>query len=233
MGGERSVQGIIAVGNLKGGVGKTTIAINLACALAAYGRVQLIDTDPQASATEWCQAGSLPIQAEWRPAWDDGRAWIDHIRHKAADYVVIDLPPMAGLDAQAAVAVADLFLVPCTPAIIDRRATTKLIAVLRQARAMRGGVRPFCVVVPSRVDRRLATGLSAERDLALLGELVGPIISQRSALQAAAASGQWIGDHAPGADSHHEFTVLARISDQLCRAARAGSQPRPGLRAFP
>ncbi len=52
---------IIAVGNLKGGVGKSTLAVNLACQLAGSLRVHLVDADAQATAAEWLAGGSLPI----------------------------------------------------------------------------------------------------------------------------------------------------------------------------
>lgn len=43
----------IAVTNMKGGVGKTSIAVNLAHGLAREHQVLLVDTDPQGNATAW------------------------------------------------------------------------------------------------------------------------------------------------------------------------------------
>ena len=54
---------IVTVGNLKGGTGKSTIAVNLARELAVGppGRsVLLIDADAQATASDWLTGGGGP-----------------------------------------------------------------------------------------------------------------------------------------------------------------------------
>ncbi len=57
---------IIAVINQKGGAGKTTIALNIAAALAAEGkRVLLIDADPQQTAQDWAAVRSSLPPSRW------------------------------------------------------------------------------------------------------------------------------------------------------------------------
>ena len=63
---------VIAVVNLKGGCGKSTIAVNLACELASSGsKVLLVDNDSQGTATHWLRDVRLPVQCQFMPLEND------------------------------------------------------------------------------------------------------------------------------------------------------------------
>ena len=80
---------ILSVCNLKGGSGKTTVAVHLACALKqlAEWNCVLADADRQATATAWSEQGRLPITVvrqelqEARPSERfPGMTWITSIK---------------------------------------------------------------------------------------------------------------------------------------------------------
>lgn len=126
----------IAIISQKGGAGKTTLALHLAAAAQDAGSVSLIiDTDPQATASQW---------AAWRqdapPEVIDSppprlAAKVAQAREQGAGVIVIDTPPHADSAARAAVEVADLVLIPCRPSAFDLSAiqtSAKLVQLLRK-----------------------------------------------------------------------------------------------------
>jgi chromosome partitioning protein len=210
---------IIAVGNLKGGVGKSTLAVNLACELAAGRRVVVLDADAQATASEWGGLGKLGVPVEPLPLDDERKAaaWMRRVRSAPADIVVIDLPPHNGAATAAALMMADLFLVPVAPSGLDIRAATKALDLLREARTARGDGKPMALLVPSKVDRRTGAGREIEAALHEMGERVGPAIGARSAFVDSATAGEWVGAFAPRSVAHQEIGALAAVVERLTK----------------
>jgi chromosome partitioning protein len=203
---------VIAVLNLKGGCGKSTIAINLACELAASsGSVLLLDNDSQGTASHWLSHGRLPVQGEFMPLEndEDGERLVHAVAGRNERYVVLDAPAHVGAAALAAGKIADLVLVPVTASGVDLVATRAVVDVIRQARAQRRSSAPKCLIVPSKIDRRTDAGRRIDEQVRQFGETVGPSVHQRTAFVDAFGAGQWIGDFAPQSAAHYDITALA------------------------
>jgi chromosome partitioning protein len=132
---------VITVAQQKGGAGKTTLAANLAAALAGGARVAVLDIDPQRSLARWhgLRAGRSGVPAialsdlsGWRLAGE-----IDRLR-RSHDVLVVDSPPQVESDAKAAIRAADLVLVPVQPSPPDLWAAEGTLKLVRdEKRAFR------------------------------------------------------------------------------------------------
>jgi chromosome partitioning protein len=142
---------IITVGSTKGGVGKTTLALNIAIARAISGRdVWLIDADRQGTASTALairgEAGKLPVIATAH--YSDGgalRSQVLHQRNKFQD-IVIDAGGRDSTALRAALVLSDLVLVPFQPRSIDVWAVADIAALIEEARAMRDGLQALAIL---------------------------------------------------------------------------------------
>lgn len=203
---------IVAVVNLKGGCGKSTIAVNLACELAGAGDgVLLIDNDSQGTASHWLSSGRLPVRGEFMPLEndEDGERLVRAVAARNDRYIVLDAPAHVGAATQAAGKIADLVLIPVTASGVDLVATQAAVELIRKARAIRRSGGPRCLIVPSKIDRRTDAGRQIEERLLRFGEAVGPTVHQRTAFVEAFGAGKWIGDYAPQSPAHYDISSLA------------------------
>ncbi len=208
----------IAIGNKKGGVGKSTLAINLGCELASRGRtVLLFDTDEQGTSAGWCARGDLPLQCRSLPIEDAGQAasFITEVKGCTEDIVLIDLPPHTREATEAALVVCDLFLVPVTPSGADFTSTGKVLALLREARQIRNGA-PKALLVPSRVDRRTSFGKEISEALTGFEEPICPAVCQRSVFVDCFGLADWVGRVDPKSPAYAEIVSLTnRVEEML------------------
>ncbi|MDQ2779971.1 MAG: ParA family protein [Pseudomonadota bacterium] len=125
---------VIVVANPKGGVGKSTLATNLAGALAAAGRsVMLGDIDRQQSSRGWLasrehqSAGTLPLIHGWEVRRD---AVVKP--PKGMTHVVLDTPAgLHGKRLDAVLRIADRMLIPLQPSLFDIQATHDFVQAVR------------------------------------------------------------------------------------------------------
>jgi chromosome partitioning protein len=202
---------IIGVTGKKGGSGKTTVAVNVAGALAEiFTEVLVIDSDPQGTVLTWRAAGNsdFPVQVMGLP---------QPVIHQEApkfaqkyDAVVID-SPSGYQDEQiqrSVMLAASLVVIPVQPSAVDIWSARDTAALVEQAKLYNPDLKAHLLI--SRAQPR--TRLSQEAREALEG-LSLPVfqttISQRISLAEAPLYGKLILHYANN-PAAAEFRSLAR-----------------------
>jgi len=206
------VSKIITILNGKGGVGKTTTAINLAATLSEKAKVLLVDADIQGSASWWF--GRSKDSWGFDLAQETNSQLLNRLsKIEGYDLVVVDTPPALRSEALAAVvAIADYLVLPTPTAPMD-------LAVLIDT--VRSAVTPVGIahrVLLTKVDSRsLGEALEAQNTLMELGiPVCNAFIRTYKAHERAALEGvpitQWRGKNAREAEADYR-----RVANELQR----------------
>jgi chromosome partitioning protein len=205
---------IISVLNQKGGVGKTTLSINLAGHFAQKGmRVLLVDADPQGSSLAWSATRELepafPVVGMAKPTLHRDLPAVA----SAYDVTIIDGAPRVSELARTSILAADFVLIPVQPSPFDVWASEDIVKLVLEAQQYKDSIKAAFAV-----NRKIAnTAIGRDVTAAFEGypfDVLPQTIGQRVAFAEAAAGGLTIMEMAPASDAAREIAALATAIEQ-------------------
>ncbi|MEO7092587.1 MAG: ParA family partition ATPase [Polyangiales bacterium] len=206
---------IIAFAGQKGGIGKSTTAINVAVAAHDRGiRVLLVDADPQGTARTWAdvasEAGHVTPTVVAMGATMHKAGQLSSIA-ATYDLTIIDCPPRHGDIQRSALMVADLVVLPSGPSAADAWALAAALEVVKEAQILRDEL-AACILI-TRKQGRTALARSARKVLESSGlTVLASELGYRVAYQEALALGRGVTTHSPrDAAAAEVFNLLAEL----------------------
>lgn len=195
----------IAVISRKGGVGKSTLCINLAVAAARDSQpVTLVDTDQQGTCEMWFNRRTPDTVQFLRADADQLPQALAMISEGLA---IIDCPPSVVEGVMPAIKAADLVLIPCRPSLVDLHAIGRTAELITSLYKKGGIVLNQCPV--GRGEREQSFTKECRSALAAYGIPVAPIsLATRVGYQYSIINGQGIVEYEPDGKGSRELVEL-------------------------
>ena len=193
---------ILTIGNVKGGVGKTTLAVNFCVVRAGAKRdVLLIDGDEQGTAKSFTELrNELTGRTDYTAVSLSGLALRNQV-NMAPKYqdIIIDVGGRETGSFRAALTVTECLLVPVQPRTFDVWALDQVASLILEARAINENLRALSVLnmadPKGRDNEEAAKALAEQQAL----EYLPAAIVWRKAFPSATAQGKGVVEHTPRA----------------------------------
>lgn len=206
---------ILTVGNTKGGVGKTTLAVNLAILRAAEGRdVLLVDGDEQNTASIFTELRTEQLgRAGYTAISLQGGALRTQVQQLAPKYddIIIDVGGRNTNSLRAALISSEVVLIPLLPRSFDVWAADDVMKVVEEARSLNPKLKAVAILNAADAQGKdNEEAAQAVREMEGL-ELLDLTIGRRKAFSNAVATGRGVIEHTPkDAKAIEELQTLAR-----------------------
>ncbi|GJE78070.1 AAA family ATPase [Methylorubrum suomiense] len=214
---------IVVVGNTKGGVGKTTLAVQIAIARARAGqRVWIVDADIQGTASSAIQ---FRADAELEPAlacssFSDPRQLRSQVKQQRENYdeIIIDVGGRDTGALRAALMLADKVVVPFAPMSFDLWAMHDMAQVITDISAERDGLLALAVMNQAEPRERSADNHEAQEAVRQIEafRLLDAQLVKRKAFSSSSSEGRGVAEQpSPDAKAVGELDRLVKaIFDQ-------------------
>ncbi len=220
---------IISFLNQKGGVGKTTLSINVAACLALKGhKVLLIDADKQGSSNTWASLREeTPFQvvslARENMARDAIKLAVEY------DFTVIDGPPHAESIARSCIVASDFVVLPIEPSGLSTWASDLTVRQVRDAQEIKETLK--CGFVVSRkigktvIGREIRT-MAGDSNIPILDTDIEQRVSYAESLTMGKTIFEWPGGETASRD-------IQLLTSEILRYVQEDVQRSPETRPEP